>query len=157
MVDIRSLIESATFTPSNRQIRARNAFWAIPGIQVPPDANLASVSLLMPPGTVSEETLSRWWRQPGFPEWLLSPQWEQEESQRLMHTAMQRLGEILAEPVIPGSNTAPVIAAAREAREIYTKLHAGGEKKFADADIGEMTREQLDEYIRRQTSRISGK
>lgn len=65
-----------------------------------------------------------------------------------MLQAMQAISGILSET--RDSDTA--IKAAREAREIYTKLNITSDKKFADESISEMSREQLAEYIRRNTA-----
>jgi len=143
---LEQVVAAASFTPSNRQIRARNEFHR-----------------RNPPGTLSEldaatslsygapEAIRKWWATPGFSDWWTSPQWEQEESHRLLMQSMARVSEILRDE----ENPSLVISAAREAREIYTKLHSSTAPKFADEEIGQMDRSQLEEYIRRKTAAVS--
>jgi hypothetical protein len=97
--------------------------------------------------------LERNWNIPGFADWFLSPQWEQEETQRLLHLGMRRVSEIL----INSSDPDTLLKAAKEARELHTKMTQASEKtaKFADAGIQEMTPEELREFIRRNTASIS--
>lgn len=149
MVDLQQVVSASTFIPSNRQIRARRDFHQKNPIgTIPSELTLDQALALGAPAAAS-----KWWSTPGFIEWWNTPQWEREEAHRLMLQSMQRVSEILRDEENPGT----VIAAAREAREIYTKLHAAEVTKFSDEEIGKMTKEQLAEYIRRKTAAVSGK
>lgn len=146
MTDLHQIVQAAGFIPSNRQIRARAEFHQHnPDCRTDLDASLA-VQLGGP------QALIKWWATPGFSDWWTNPSWEREESQRLLLQSMQRVSEILRE----SEDDKNVIAAAREAREIYTKLNSAVAQKFADEEVAEMTREQLQEYIRRKTLLVSG-
>lgn len=147
---IQAVIDAAQFVPSNRAIRARSEFWGQPGIQVPGDIDLASITALAPSNAV-KKLLEKEWKTPGFSEWFTSPEWEREESQRLMHLSLQRLGEILQDE----DESSTVIQAAKEVREVWTRLNNKQEQKYADADINEMSKEQLEEYIRRNSSVVA--
>lgn len=147
MTDLRSIVQAAAFTPSNRQIRARTEFHTRnPVGTVPVDSDASDVHVMGAPAAVL-----KWWATPGFSDWFLSPLWEQEESHRLLMQSMGRISEILRDE----ENPALVISAAREAREIYTKLHSSVATKFADEEVAEMTRAQLEEYIRRKSQAIA--
>ena len=144
---IQAVIDAAQFVPSNRAIRARSEFWGQPGITLPDMADRASVAALAP--TVSTRKLiEKEWNTPGFQDWFTSPEWEKEESQRLMHLSLQRLGEILQDE----DESATVISAAKEVREVWTRLNGKQERKYADSDINEMSKEQLEQYIRRNSN-----
>ena len=145
---LEQVVAASTFIPSNRQIRARNAFH-----QTNPSGTAlgASVDQMLDSG--APEAIRKWWAIPGFSDWWISPQWEAEESHRLLMQSMQRVSEILRDE----ENPTTVIAAAREARELYTKLHASTAPKFADSEIADMDRNQLEEYIRRKTAVIATK
>ncbi len=141
------LIGAAQYVPSNRAIRARNEFWAQPGVVVPDTEDLASICSLAPNDAV-RRAIRKDWNEPGFTDWFLSPEWEIEESQRLIHQSLQRLGEILRDEEEAGT----VISAAKEAREIWSKLRATKTEKFADAAISEMSQDELREFIKRNSS-----
>lgn len=146
MTDIVQLVQAASFIPSNRQIRARADFHKQnPEGSIPDEISAEDVCAMGAPAT-----LLKWWNTPGFIYWFLSPSWEQEESHRLLMQSMQRISEVLRE----SEDDKNVIAAAREAREIYTKLHTSTAVKFADEEVAGMTRPQLEEYIRRKTAAV---
>lgn len=144
---LQQVVAAAAFTPSNRQIRARREFHQANPSGVLLDHCDATQAI----GLGAPAAAEKWWATPGFAEWFLAPSWELEESQRLLMQSMQRVSEILRDE----ENPATVIAAAREAREIYTKLHAAVATKFSDEEIGTMDRAQLEEYIRRKTAVIA--
>lgn len=146
---IAAAIAAASFTPSNRAIRARNAFWAIPGISLSGTESQAMVAALAPSESVSKLINSNW-TTPGFQDWFLSPAWEAEEAQRLLHMAMGRVAEVLMNE----EESSPVLAAAKEAREIHKLIHGTTADKFADAEVGRMTKRELEEYIKRNSSLI---
>jgi len=141
---ISNLIVASQYVPSNRAIRARNEFWAQSGIQVPPEQDKASTLALAPQKWISQ-LMEKQWDTPGFLSWFLSPQWEKEESQRLLHLAMGRLSEILIEE----EETSIVLSAAKEAREVYTKLNGNQTVRYADEQVAEMSKEELEEFLRR--------
>lgn len=143
MTDLTQIIQASTFLPSNRQIRARNAFYQKNPGDLPPDLTPALCVEMGAPGTIL-----KWWTTAGFSEWWTNPSWEKEEAHRIMLQAMQAISGILSET--RDSDTA--IKAAKEAREIYTKLNVTSDKKFADESISEMSRDQLADYIRRNTA-----
>jgi hypothetical protein len=64
---------------------------------------------------------------------------------------MGRVSEILLEEEDPGL----VLSAAKEARELYTKLNGSSDKKFADEDINKMDQRELEEFIRRNSNVIN--
>lgn len=70
-----------------------------------------------------------------------------------MNLALQRLGEVLED----ADEHSIVISAAKETREVYTKLHQASNNtpKYADAELESMDKSQLEEFIRRQTSLIN--
>lgn len=143
MTDLSLVVQAAGFIPSNRQIRARTEFHVRnPQGSYSPDLTGRDAWEAGAPVAVI-----KWWDTPGFSDWFLAPQWEQEESHRLLMQSMRRVSEILRD----SEDDKNVIAAAREAREIYNKLHTSTAPKFADEEVAEMTRAQLEEYIRRKS------
>lgn len=147
MTDIVQLVQAAAFLPTNRQIRARTEFHGRnPAGSYALDVGPSELCALGAPAAIA-----KWWSTAGFSEWFMSPQWEQEESHRLLMQSMQRVSEILRE----SEDDKNVIAAAREAREIYNKLHTSTAVKFADEEVAGMTRAQLEEYIRRKSQAIA--
>ncbi len=146
MTDLHAIVQAASFVPSNRQIRARSEFHTRnPSGSFSPEVTAPEVQALGGPAAII-----KWWGTPGFSDWFLAPSWEQEESHRLLMQSMQRVSEILRD----SEDEKNVISAAREAREIYTKLNASVAQKFADEEVAEMTRDQLQEYIRRKTAAV---
>jgi hypothetical protein len=129
-------------------IRARTEYYRKNGENI----QTASVDAALASG--APRTIERWWNTPGFQEWWNSPNWAREEAEELMLQAMSRVSEILGSSDEP-TNT--VLAAAKEAREIYTKLNQSTAPKFADEEINSMDKQALEEYIRRSTRIISNK
>lgn len=147
MTDLHAIVQASSFIPSNRQIRARAEFHTRnPASSYSPEISTTELCALGAP-----PALTKWWSTPGFSDWFLAPQWEAEESHRILMQSMQRVSEILRD----SEDDKNVIAAAREAREIYTKLHASTAVKFADEEVAGMTRPQLEEYIRRKSLAIA--
>jgi hypothetical protein len=146
---LQALVASASYVPSTRAIRARNQFWATPGIELTGDTELAA-TLALAPNREVYKVIEKNWSNSDFRTWWSSPNWEREESQRLLHLAMGRLSEILVEEEDPSL----VLSAAKEAREVYTRLNGQEKQKFADADINEMDQRQLEEFLRRNSSLI---
>lgn len=140
---MRQMIQQSQFTPSGRQVRARNKFYSqanVTGTEI--DSAAQSLELGAP------ARISDWWAIPGFAEWWCSPTWEREESHRLLISAMHRVSEVLRDE----DDSARLLAAAREAREIYTKLNGPEQKeKYMDSEIGEMGPEELKEFIKRNS------
>lgn len=146
-VNIPQLVAASGFTPSNRQIRARAQFHASnPRDSIPEDCNASQAHGMGAPAAVL-----KWWATPGFADWFLAPSWEQEESHRLLMQSMHRVSEILRD----SEDERIVITAAREAREIYTRLNTTVAEKFADEEVAGMTRDQLADYIRRKTQAVA--
>ncbi len=146
MTDLHAIVQAASFIPSNRQIRARTEFHQRNPVGTVPincDAPVAN-------GMGAPAAVLKWWAVPGFSDWFLAPSWEAEESHRLLIQSMQRVSEILRD----SEDSKDVIAAAREARELYTRLHASTAAKFADEEVASMSRAQLEEYIRRKTAAV---
>lgn len=141
MTDLLQMVAHASFTPTGRQIRARNQFYQAQAGTPLPDQELATALTFGAPAAIS-----RWWSIPGFSDWWCSPTWEKEESHRLLISAMHRVGEILRDE----QDTGRLLSAAKEAREIYVKLNAPEkEDRYLDDEIGKMDKSQLEEYIRR--------
>lgn len=148
-IDLTLIAGSAVFTPSNRQIRARNRFYDEHPGELPPDLSAAAYVEMGAP-----QALLKWWGTAGFSEWWSSPQWEKEESQRILYAAMQTVARILGDTDLPAQVQ---LGAAKEAREIYSKLNTTKEQRFADESIAEMDRKQLEEYIKRNTPQLLSK
>jgi ABC-type antimicrobial peptide transport system ATPase subunit len=119
-------------------------------MQLPDDPDSASVQALAP-STAIAKLIEKNWGSQEFRAWWSSPNWEKEESQRLLHLAMGRLSEILVEEEDPSL----VLSAAKEAREVYTRLNGQEKQRFADEDINSMDQKQLEEFLRRNSSLIN--
>lgn len=152
MTDLVHIAAAMQFTPSNSQIRHRNAFWANAGLQLPPECSVEAAMALAPSKAVSRCIGSNW-ATPGFSEWFLNPQWEQEETQRLLHLGMRRVAEIL----VNSEDDDMLLKAAKEARELHTKLSATNEdkKKYSDQAVQEMTPDELRDFIRKNTAAVN--
>jgi hypothetical protein len=146
-IDLEAIIGGSVFIPSNRQIRARNQFYQRNPGELPPDLSGPLCVQMGAPGAIL-----RWWATPGFSDWWTSPEWEKEESHRIMLQGMAEISRILQDTDAPPQIK---LGAAKEAREIYSKLNVQKQEKFADEQINEMTKEQLADYIRRNTQLIS--
>jgi len=146
MTNIRDIVQASSFVPTARQIRARNK-WA----EVNPDMECATAEAAMALG--APQAIIRWWSTPGFSEWWNASSWAREEAEAALLQGMARISDILRDQESPPQL---LIAAAKEAREVWTKLNSGVEQKFADEAIGQMDRKELEEFIRKKTSVISG-
>lgn len=143
-VDLHQIITESQFTPSGRQIRARVRFWEAQAGEAHPDMNLAAALELGAPSAIS-----KWWAIPGFADWWTSLNWEKEEAHRMLISAMHKVSNVLRDE----DDSGRVLAAAKEAREIYSKLHGSEQKdKFLDDEVSKMSRDQLEAFITRSTA-----
>ena len=144
------LTHAVQYVPSNRSISYYKQFWAQPGVTLPDNPDKVSTSALAPNKSISL-FIEKEWDRPGFQDWFLNPHWDKEESHRLILMGMHRLGEILQDSEDEGT----VISAAKEAREIWSRLNKVDDKKFVDEDLYNMSQQELEEYIRRNTNIIN--
>jgi len=146
MTDLRAVITQARFTPSQAQIRYRNEFWSKQAGELPAEVNLEVAITLGASGRIK-----RWWDIPGFQEWFTSKDWNKHVSELLLTQAMDRLSEVLRDSTDHGT----LIAAAKEARTLHAQLTAPvkGEEKYADEEISIMSKEQLADFIKKNTTR----
>ena len=143
--DLISIVEQSRFTPTPAQCR-RRAELHQGAIQVSPDMSLEALLDAGVSGVVS-----RWWATPGFREWFLSKDHNKHQAEALLQQAMLRLGDVLRD----SDDNSEIINAAKEARTLYTALNApdkNGDEKFADADVQEMSKEELEQYIKKNTA-----
>jgi len=150
MTDILQLVQASSFLPTSAQIRARKKYWdKNGGLELEPDATLEEALQYAPSRSVEKHLRDNWAR-PGFAEWFLTPQFSLFESERLLHTAMQEIQQILMDPEAPSDRR---INAAKEARAIHQLMleQSGSKQKYADDVVAEMTPEQLREFIRRNS------
>lgn len=146
--ELQLVIDSSRFTPTPAQVRRRAEMFSR-GIQVSPDMLLEEVIALGVSGVVS-----RWWDIPGFREWFLSKDYNKHKAEGLLQQAMHRLSEVLT----TSTDNAELINAAKEARTLFTALTTptkGDEEKFADETIQEMSKEELQAYISKNTAGVN--
>lgn len=116
------------------------------GAQVSPDMSLEALLALGVSGVVS-----RWWDIPGFREWFLSKDYNKHQAEGLLQQAMHRLSEVLRY----STDNAELINAAKEARTLFTAMTASrpdDQEKFADEAIQEMSKEELQAYINKNSA-----
>lgn len=144
MTDIRSIVTAARFTPTEAQIRYKTEFWNSAVGNVPPECSIDQLIELGASGRIR-----RWEKIPGFPEWFANKDSNKQRSEELLIRAMDRLSEILRD----ADDHSVLLAAAKEARNLHAQLNAvdKAEEKFADEEISKMSKEQLAEFIAKQT------
>lgn len=148
-IDIPRIVAASRFTPSPAQIRRRKEYWER-NPQLSQDPSLEEAI-----ATGAHAMVSRWWKTPGFSEWFLNKDSNLHAAEELLHRAMDRLSDILGTAEDEGI----IIAAAKEARTLHAQLTAATEtsEKFADEQVNQMSRKELEDYIRSNSARISVK
>ena len=142
-MNIVEIVQSSSFIPTNAMIRRRGEFWRkCSNPDVDSDTELKQVIELG-----ASSIITRWWSIPGFREWFLNKDWNKHEAEALLQAAMKRVADILRDE----EDTGLLINAAKEARAIYAQMHVQVEEKFADSQVAEMSKDELAEYIRRNT------
>lgn len=144
ITQLQAVVANARFTPTQSQIRSRSEFWSKQVGEVSPDADLAVVTAL----GASGRGLDKWWAIPGFREWYLSKDWNKHAAELLLIQAMSALSAVMRDAV----DHTTLINAAKEARTLHAQMNAVDtkEEKFADAAIGEMSREELTAFINKR-------
>jgi hypothetical protein len=98
-------------------------------------------------------SVGRWWKTPGFAEWFTDRNSNIHAAEELLHRAMDRLQQVLT----TSEDEQTIIAAAKEARTLLAQLTASSaaEEKFADEQVSNMSRTELEDYIRKNSAKIA--
>ena len=148
-------IAELTFLPSPEHRRIKSAFWA--SIAENPILDPASdgVSLAAAQRITGDARLPRWWQLPGFKEWFANKDEFRQRVEYLANLALDVAEEVLldrdAHPSARVNMTKLVIEVANK---IPSRASQKDENKFLDARIAQMGREELEEFIRKQTKML---
>jgi hypothetical protein len=146
-VDIPEIVARSRFIPTPAQIRRRKEFWAKEPVLV----DTPSLEATMAAG--AHASVGRWWKTPGFAEWFTDRNSNIHAAEELLHRAMDRLQQVLT----TSEDEQTIIAAAKEARTLLAQLTASSaaEEKFADEQVSNMSRTELEDYIRKNSAKIA--
>jgi hypothetical protein len=146
-MNLVELVEQSRFTPTPAQIRRRKEFWA----KEPQLSDTPSLDDVMAAGAY--QAVSRWWKTPGFAEWFTDRNSNLHAAEELLHRAMDRIQNIL----MTSEDADTLIAAAKEARTLHAQMltATAADEKFADEQVSNMSRTELEDYIRKNSAKIA--
>ncbi len=136
-----------TYMPSPEQRKAKSAFWA--RFNDNPICDPQDISLAIALQFANDERLSRWWSQSGFKEWFRNRDEFRQRVEYLVHQALDSLEYVLVDPKAQASAK---VNAAKLLMEVARKMpQKQVAEQYLDEKIGQMSKQQLQEYIRKST------
>lgn len=148
---IELVTEELVYKPSPDQRRLKSAFWI--RMNDTPLCDPKAITLAIAQKLVPDKRLDRWWSINGFREWFTNTEEYRERTENLAHLALTALEEVLQnqDPKAQGAR----VNAAKLILETANKMpHKGIKEVYIDDKIGKMNRNQLEEYIRRNTPEL---
>lgn len=139
--------EIAAFLPNPMQRAAKARFWKRMDFADARDVNLPLA--LKVSGTAQ---LSRWWQLEGFSEWFANKDEAGERLEYLYMLALDAAENLLLDP---DANHNAKVQMIKIIAQLAGK-EPDKEQRFADEEIGKMSRTQLEQYIRRTLPKVLG-
>lgn len=153
MVDTKNLgaVDDLTYEPSDAERRAKAQFWA--KYYDDPKMDRNSISLAAVLDYTGDSRISRWWGKPGFKEWFCNKDEWRQRQEYLVNLAQSVAEDILLDPK---ANPTAKVALIKFLTESIGRAEARiRETKMLDAAVHNMTAEQLEEFIRSSTKKLS--
>ena len=147
---LESGIQDLVFIPVPSHRRVKSAFWA--SINENPILDPASdgISLSMALQITGDTRLNKWWHLPGFVEWFVNKDEFRQRVEYLANLALDVAEEILLDR---DSNPNARVNMTKLVIEVANKLPKNNkdDSKFLDARIASMSKEELEDFIRKQS------
>lgn len=149
---IEIVVAELVYNPSEEQRKLKSAFWL--RFNDAPYCDPRSITLAVAQKLVPDKRLDRWWSINGFREWFSNAEEWRERAENLAHLALNAIEQVLRSDDPKAVNAK--VNAAKLVLEATSKMpHKGIKEVYVDDKIGKMNRNQLEEYIRRNTLAIS--
>lgn len=146
-------VSELTYLPSPQERRAKSAFWA--RFAENPLCEPSAISASLAARFAGENRVLKWWSEPGFSDWFRNQDEFRQRIEYLAHLGLDTLEQILIDPN-PKSASARVNAV-KLLMEVAKKMPPRNQTaKYMDEAIAAMTREQLQEFIKKNNRLISG-
>lgn len=142
----KSELKALMFSPSEAQSRAKSRFWS--RYQSGPLAPSADdISALQAAQIIGSSAVESWWTDKGFRDWFLNKDEEREKIKHLFNKSLNELDGIVSDPAV-----SPAVKV--NAIKLLADLNGNTKKterpvEFADAQINNMTEEQLYQFLKR--------
>lgn len=137
---------STTFRANSEQRRLKARFWTV--YNENPLVDIRDINSTDIVKMTQDHRAANWWGIAGFKNWFLNTMESRERLEYLFDLALDTAEEILLDPSEKAAsakvNMIKIIA------ELGAKYPKHQEQKFADQQISNMTKEQLDEFLQRQ-------
>lgn len=144
------LAEKVLFVPTDVQQKIKAKFWTrfTPG----PLVSEENISLSKALEITDCPKIRDWWHRPGFREWLLNKNEEQERVKYLFNKGLDAIESILDNPDVKTINAKANII--KMLAEMNGYLGKRPIEKFADEDINKMSEHQLRSFLERKGVKI---
>lgn len=144
----KTAIELATFNPTQAQQEAKARLHvALEEGPMPPSWTLAAAQALLP----NETRLERWWREPGFKEWLTDTETFKVMAELASWEALQTCRDIMANSE---EKAVARINAAKLTMEIAGKINKRVQERYMDKSLEGLSKEELRAVIDRNVKRL---
>lgn len=144
-----------SFLPVPAHRIVKSAFWASLAENPIIDPLHDKITLALALRITGDARLNRWWSLPGFQEWFSNKDEFRQRVEYLANLALDVAEEILldrdAHPNARVNMTKLVIEAANK---LPARTSAKDDSKYLDAKVATMSREQLEEFIKKQTKAL---
>lgn len=137
--------QELTFLPNPEQRRTKAAFWAV--MEENPLVDRENVNQELVIRITGDTRLKRWWGIPGFRQWFTNQEEFRQRMEYLSNLVLDTYEDILSDPK---ANPSAKVAAGKVILEVAKKMPSKqNEPVYADANINNMNRKQLEEFIRK--------
>lgn len=145
-----AILEEVVFVPTPQMRKCKAAYLAATADN--PMSDNPSLELALQ--ATGESRLRQWWSTPGFRSWFANREEFRQRVEYLANLALDAIEEILLDG---DANATARNAAAKLMLEAANKLPRGtGPERFADDQINQMSKQQLEQYLRRNGVLPSG-
>lgn len=141
---LKKVLDEIIFVPDTTQMQVKAAFWAKHADN--PLAPTHDITLAAALDVTGDTRLSRWWGIPGFSAWFTNKDEFRQKAEYVANLALQTIEEILLDrEAQPNARIKAAQIAIETANKMPTKY---AKEKFIDAKIQEMSRKELDAFIK---------
>lgn len=136
-----------SFFPTEAHIRAKANFWthfSETDTPVPDQVDLSTAARFS-----GDRRIQTWWSTPGFQDWFLNREEFKQRMEYLSNLCLDQLESILTSNVNPSDKLAAIKLIMQVSSKTPDARASDKQGKYLDSKIAEMSREQLEAYIRR--------
>lgn len=143
---IVDLAEDLVFIPSPAQRKAKAKFWM--AVKDNPSVDPNNISASQAESIINNQSVRKWWAQPGFKEWFKGKEEFRERLEYLCQVGLDTAEEILLIDDPKAVNAK--VSLIKVLLEAGGKIDKGKQIKLLDESVQKMSKAQLEEYMKKQ-------